>query len=99
MRVTFLEQEGLSRTVSLFPCVTVATLCWMFGNQQSLVFSHLMRIHCCGGSLFHDFILGNILMRVSLRVGSNTPLYCTKFVVLPFTALSEIEVLCLSGFD
>ena len=46
MRVPFLELQGFLRTVSFFPCVTVATLCWMFGNQQSLVFSRLMRIHC-----------------------------------------------------
>ncbi len=55
MRVPFLEQEGFSTTVSFIPCVTVATLCWVFGNQQSLVFSRLMRIHCCGSSLFHVF--------------------------------------------
>ena len=99
MRAPFLEQEGFSRTVSFIPCVTVATLCWMFGNQQSLVFSHLMRIHCCGSSLFHVFILGNILMWVSQRLYSSTLLYCTKFVVLPFTSLSEKGVLCQSGFD
>ena len=48
-----LEQVGFSRTVSLFPGVTVATLCWGFGNQQSLTFSCLRRMYNCGGSPFH----------------------------------------------
>ena len=41
---------------------------------------------------FPCFILGNILMCMSQRLYSSTLLYCTKFVVLPFTSLSETGV-------
>ena len=39
--------------------VTVATLCWWFGNQQNLIFSCFMRIHSCGGYSCMFFVLGN----------------------------------------
>ena len=41
----------LSETLSDHPGVTVATLCWGFGTQQSLIFCCLMRCHNFGGSL------------------------------------------------
>jgi hypothetical protein len=58
MSVPICGSWGISRTVSLFPGVTVATLCWEFGLQQSLIFSRLMRIHTHGDSLIHIIILG-----------------------------------------
>ena len=86
LRVPFLELEGFLRTVSFFPCVTVATLCWMFGNQQSLVFSRLMRIHCYGSSLFHVLYLAIILFEC--HRGSTLALCCTAPSLLYFPSFA-----------
>ena len=49
--------NGVLKNCVFHPGVTVATLCWWFGNQQGLIFSRFLRCHNCGGSLLHFFLV------------------------------------------
>ena len=53
---------GSSETVSVHPGVTVATLCWGFGTQQSMIFCCLITFcHNCGDSLPYQLGEGEVV--------------------------------------
>ena len=78
--VPLLEREGY-QDLCLFPGVTLATLCWGFGTQESLISSRLVLpclVECCSGtdspfSLLEEFFRllekGIMNARVFLGIG------------------------------